>query len=94
MECILTLLLFEGHRWQMQGGGVVEARLVLAERPDSGGLATCPVTVTDRGNGAHQLSFTTHTVRCTPRLCSFCNTLAQFYLQLCFFFFHTDVRVS
>ena len=39
------------------------AEVVFAPRADGAPLPQCPVTVTDRGNGTHELSFVSSTVR-------------------------------
>ena len=44
----------------VQAGCVLTADVVLAARPDG---PPCPVAITDRGNGTHELSFMSTVVR-------------------------------
>ncbi len=46
-----------------QGSATLAAEVVFAARADGTSQAQCPVTVTDRGNGTHELSFVSTVVR-------------------------------
>lgn len=68
--------------------------MVLAARPDGGALPSCPVTVTNRGNGVHELSYTIHTVRSTPRFFRVlygCGKLTVFH---CYIWLHQSERTA
>ena len=49
-----------------QGGCNVAAEVVFAAPADGTPQPQCPVTVTDRGNGTHELSFVSSVVRRCP----------------------------
>ena len=46
-----------------QGGCTLAAEVIFAARADGTPQSQCPVTVTDRGNGTHEFSFVSASVR-------------------------------